>query len=181
MTELQIEHCATIELLSSDFIKYGNQFGAEFEVSSKRHNVMRKPQQLDNERVGKKVIDLTMKPVNDCNIWQIITATDPAAARPVEVEQVSYDAATLMNDVKSTLASRGFLGLREVSSVFKMMDRDNNRQVDAEELERGLANFGLNLNPKQVAIIINYFDRDGSKTISLSEFLRGLRVSNFSF
>lgn len=60
-TELYIEHSATKELLSNDFIDYGNQFGKEYEVSAKRHAVKHKPQQLFNETVGKKVIDLSEK------------------------------------------------------------------------------------------------------------------------
>ena len=68
-TQLVIEHCATKEFLSSDNIKYGNQFGTEFEVSCKRASKLHKGQQLSNETIGKSVIDLANKQVGDQNIW----------------------------------------------------------------------------------------------------------------
>lgn len=64
-TELLVEHCGTKELLSNDFIPYTNSFGTEFEVSAKRQSILNKAQSLDNERVGKKVVNLVMKPVMD--------------------------------------------------------------------------------------------------------------------
>lgn len=68
-TELNVEHCATKELLSNDKISYGNQFGNEFEVSAKRHNVKHKPQQLAGENFGKKTIDLSNQVVSVQNTW----------------------------------------------------------------------------------------------------------------
>lgn len=69
MTELWLEHCATKEYLSNDNIMYGNQFGNELEVSCKKHLVKHKPQQLENEQVGKHVINLSQKDVAVQNIW----------------------------------------------------------------------------------------------------------------
>lgn len=42
-TELWIEHCGTKELLSNDFITWGNQFGKELEVSCKKYMVAQRP------------------------------------------------------------------------------------------------------------------------------------------
>ena len=58
-TELTICHGATKELLSNDNIAYNNQFGKELEVSAKKQNVASRPQQLENESVGKKVVELS--------------------------------------------------------------------------------------------------------------------------
>ena len=53
--------------------------------------------------------------------------------------------------------------------------------MDAEELESGLRDFGINLNTEQVAALVAYFDKDGSKTVIFDEFLTAIRVSyNFS-
>jgi hypothetical protein len=68
-SQLIIEHCATKEFLSSDTIKYGNQFGMECEVSAKSASQKHKPQQLSKESIGKGVIDLSMKSVGDQNAW----------------------------------------------------------------------------------------------------------------
>ena len=51
--------------------------------------------------MGKSVIDLNMKKVGDQNIWQILTAADPAAAEPVAApEALSYDGPTLVADIR---------------------------------------------------------------------------------
>ena len=83
-TELIIEHCATKEFLANDHLQYVNQFGNELEVSAKRYANTQKAQQLANETSGKFVIDTKVKKVQDQNTWQIIMASDPAAAKPVE-------------------------------------------------------------------------------------------------
>ena len=67
--QLIIEHCATKEFLSSDKINYGNQFGMEYEVSAKKAAKCHKAQQLANEMIGKKVVDLSNKVCGDQNIW----------------------------------------------------------------------------------------------------------------
>lgn len=88
----------------------------EFEVSAKRHVVRQKAQQLENESFGKKVIDLSVKPMNDCNKWQIITASDPKAAEPIgEPDALEYDGAQLVQDIRQTLAQRGSMTIRGLS------------------------------------------------------------------
>ena len=78
------------------------------------------------------------KQVEDQNIWQVVTATDPAQAEPVAVEAVSYDGAQLVGDIKALLTSRGSLSLRGVTRMFLIMDDNKNKQLDATELTNGL-------------------------------------------
>lgn len=166
--------------MSNDNIVYGNQFGKELEVSCKKAAVASRPQQLENEQVGKKVINLTEKKIDECNTWMICTADDPAAAEPVAApEELSYDGEQLVSDIRDTLKSRGSMTLRGVARVFRILDDNKNRQLDPIELSDGLRTFGINLNDEQVAVLVGYFDRDNNKTVSLDEFLRALRVSNF--
>ena len=97
--------------------------------------------------MGKSVIDLNMKKCGDQNIWQILTASDPAAAEPVAPpEALSYDGATLVADIRSTLGQRGSLTIRGLAQVFKAIDNDKSKTLDATELENGLRDFGINLN-----------------------------------
>lgn len=138
-TELWIEHCATKELLSNDHITYGNQFGKELEVSCKKHMVMHRPQQLENEQVGKNVVNLSQKDVLQQNIWQVLLATDPAAAEPVAPpKELSMDGAELLAEVKAMLMGRGALSVRGCAQVFKILDKNNNRLIDPQELDEGL-------------------------------------------
>ena len=93
------------------------------------------------------------------------------------VEQVSYDGAQLVGDIKALLTARGSLSLRGVTRMFLIMDDNKNKQLDATELTNGLQTWGINLNDDQIAALVAYFDRDGNKTVSIDEFVRALRVS----
>lgn len=128
--------------------------------------------------MGKSVIDLNMKRVGDQNVWQILTAQDPAAAEPVAPpEALSYDGATLVADIRSTLGQRGSLTIRGLAQVFKAIDNDKSKTLDATELENGLRDFGINLNSEQIEVLIKHFDKDGSKNVNFNEFLTAIRVS----
>jgi Ca2+-binding EF-hand superfamily protein len=61
--------------------------------------------------------------------------------------------------------------------MFKSMDNNKNKKLDAVELETGLRDFGINLNEEQVAVLVKHFDKDGSGQISFNEFLSAIRVS----
>lgn len=102
---------------------------------------------MENESVGKKVIDLTEKRIGEQNVWMVMTADDPAAAEPVAApEELSYDGDQLVCDIRDTLKGRGAMTLRGVARVFRILDDNKNRQLDPAELADGLRTFGINLN-----------------------------------
>lgn len=101
--------------------------------------VMHRPQQLENEQVGKNVVNLSQKDVLQQNIWQVLLATDPAAAEPVAPpKELSMDGAELLAEVKAMLMGRGALSVRGCAQVFKILDKNNNRLIDPQELDEGL-------------------------------------------
>ena len=103
---------------------------------------------------------------------------DPSAAEPVPApEELSYDGATLVRDIRLTLGARGSLTIRGLAQMFKSMDNNRNKTLDAQELEMGLRDFGINLNSEQVAVLVKFFDKDGSGNINFNEFLTAIRVS----
>ena len=61
--------------------------------------------------------------------------------------------------------------------MFKSLDNNKNKTLDASELENGLRDFGINLNGEQIDVLVKHFDKDGTKTISFNEFLQAIRVS----
>mmetsp|Transcript_17697 Transcript_17697/g.29929 ORF Transcript_17697/g.29929 Transcript_17697/m.29929 type:complete len:243 (+) Transcript_17697:295-1023(+) len=127
-TELIIEHCSTKAFLANDNINYGNQFGMECEVSAKRYAVNHKAQQLASETIGKKTIDFSQKRINNQNIWQILTAKDPAAAEPIEApEKVSYEPEVLLNQIRAALARKGLHTIRALAKIFKSADDNKDR------------------------------------------------------
>ncbi|KAK3747591.1 hypothetical protein QZH41_015827 [Actinostola sp. cb2023] len=63
----------------------------------------------------------------------------------------------------------------EHGRVFRIMDDDGNRSLDFSEFKKGLRDYGLILEPKEVKSIFSAFDKDGSGTIDFDEFLISLR------
>lgn len=87
------------------------------------------------------------------------------------------DGAELLGQVKAMLCERGALSVRGCAQVFKILDKNNNRLIDSQELDAGLRDMGVNLVPEQVDCLLKYFDKDGSGQISLQEFMTKIRVS----
>ncbi|KXJ15948.1 Calcyphosin-like protein [Exaiptasia diaphana] len=71
--------------------------------------------------------------------------------------------------------SRGSSGIKGLGRVFRIMDDDGNRKLDFQEFKKGLKDYGLILEPKEVKNIFCAFDKDGSGTIDFDEFLISLR------
>lgn len=61
--------------------------------------------------------------------------------------------------------------------LFRRLDPDGSRALDAAELQRGLAELGLELGAAEAEAVCGRWDRDGSGTLDVGEFLRALRVS----
>ena len=82
-----------------------------------------------------------------------------------------------MADLKAMLYERGSMSVRGVAQVFRILDKNDNRKIDAAELEGGLRQMGINLVEEQVSVLIKHFDNDKSGQINLTEFLTAIRVS----
>jgi len=59
--------------------------------------------------------------------------------------------------------------------VFRAIDNDKSKTLDASELENGLRDFGINLNTEQIEVLLKHFDKDGSKNVNFNEFLSAIR------
>lgn len=71
--------------------------------------------------------------------------------------------------------SRGSAGIKGIGRVFKIMDDDRNRTLDFNEFKKGMRDYGLHLEPKELQEMFSAFDRDGSGLIDFDEFLIALR------
>jgi len=67
------------------------------------------------------------------------------------------------------------MAIRGVGRVFRILDNNRNRQIDAAELMWGLKDFDIHLNEEQTLVLINHFDRDNSGSFNFDEFLVALR------
>lgn len=56
------------------------------------------------------------------------------------------------------------------------MDDNENRSIDLAEFKKGLADFGVTTNEKEIEAAFKQFDKNGSGAIDFDEFIRTLRV-----
>ena len=172
--QVVFEHCATTQLLSNDRIPYRNDFGNEMEVSCMSAATKHKTQMLACEYNGERVRENEHKAINGKNFWNIVLSESAAGAEPV-VAPPRYEGAQMIQDIKETLKRRGAMAIRGIGRVFRILDDNRNRQLDANELMWGLKDFDIHLNEEQVACLIKHFDRDNSGTVNFDEFLVALR------
>jgi len=70
---------------------------------------------------------------------------------------------------------RGARTIRGLGRVFKAIDTDGNRRIDAQEFFVGLNECGCTLDKTQTDILLSHFDTDQDGTVNFDEFLVGLR------
>ena len=100
------------------------------------------------------------------------------SSRGSRVSQASHAEQTfdVVDRVKDVILSRGGAhGIRGLSRVLKIMDDSGDKQLTKDELYYGLRDYGVDLTPREMKVIMTYFDRDKSGTVSFDEFLRGIR------
>ena len=169
-----IEHCATSQLLASDKIAYGNDYGVEYEVSACSHTTNNKTQQLSLEKIGKLTIDQPTKHQLDQNTWFILTATDPSLAEPIP-EPPKRTTKDIIEIIKSKLKDRGLFGIRGLTKLFKSFDKNGNKKIDPEEFSWGLKNFDIFLSDEESKAVIEAFDTNRDGTVSIDEFITAIR------
>ena len=67
------------------------------------------------------------------------------------------------------------MAIRGIGRVFRILDDNRNRQLDAYELKNGLIDYDIHLSDEQVQVLISHFDRNGDGNVNFDEFLRALR------
>lgn len=70
-----LEHAATCQNLSSDFVQYQNEFGSEFEVCCKAMHSRQKMHILYNEVQGSHVRENVHKDTISDNVWTVCMAS----------------------------------------------------------------------------------------------------------
>ena len=75
--------------------------------------------------------------------------------------------------------SRGASGILGLGRMFRLMDDDGNKQLNAEEFQHGLREIGMEITDDEISTLFETFDSDNSGGINLNEFLVHIRVSVF--
>lgn len=73
------------------------------------------------------------------------------------------------------LARGGANGIRTLGSIFRRMDDNQNRALDATELQSGCNDYGLRLTLQDANILLNAMDRRNVGSVNFDDFLLAIR------
>tara|TARA_B110000503_G_scaffold138319_1_gene224285 strand:- start:765 stop:1292 length:528 start_codon:yes stop_codon:yes gene_type:complete len=73
------------------------------------------------------------------------------------------------------MAERGAKTVRGLGRVFKAMDDNGNRKLDANEFYNGLNECGCSLTKEEMDCLLDHFDTDRDGCVNFNEFLVGIR------
>ena len=71
--------------------------------------------------------------------------------------------------------SGGSGGIKGLARTLSVMDNNGDKQLSKEELKYGLANYGIELNLRELDDIFSVFDRDHNGVVSLDELLVAIK------
>jgi len=95
---------------------------------------------------------------------------------PAPVSSGRAGAAELVRQFKDKVLERGgSAGIHSLGRVFRLLDTDDDRRLNAEELQVGLERYGLFMDNSQVEELIGALDKDKSGSIRLDEFLKAIK------
>jgi len=61
------------------------------------------------------------------------------------------------------------------------MDDDGSRSLDFSEFKKGVDEFGIDMDKKEIQAVFDEIDKDGSGTLDFDEFLKAIRVRLFIY
>jgi len=83
--------------------------------------------------------------------------------------------ASLLKDLKASLASHGARGIAGLARKFKIIDDSGNGFLEFPEFKKAMSEHTMSWTNDQLHTIFNYFDKDRSGSIDYDEFLVGIR------
>lgn len=83
----------------------------------------------------------------------------------------------LMARLRDAVLYRGCGGLKQLSVIFRRMDKDFSKRLSVDEFKEGMSHFGLSgvLTNDDIEILFCSFDRDDDLAIDFKEFCTRLR------
>lgn len=95
---------------------------------------------------------------------------------PFELDTVKLLMTIFDTDRSGSITYNEFAGLwkyiQDWQGVFRHFDADRSGSIDEGELSRALSNFGYNLNPRLLHIVVQKFSNSSRGTITFDRFVR---------
>ena len=88
-----------------------------------------------------------------------------------QYSDVRHDNDQLTKMFRQMLAQRGARGIFGIQRIFKIMDDNNNGQLDIQEFWKALCDFRLNISQEECRNLFDKFDTDQSGEISYEELM----------
>jgi len=107
-----------------------------------------------------------------------MTAPDFSYSAPVDAPVYTTEA--MLAEIREKIKARGTLGIRGLARMFKILDKNGNKQIDAEEFFWGLKDFGLDISEADSKKVLSAFDKTRNGTVNFTEFLRAIRGEQLS-
>merc|ERR1712043_126841 len=80
-----------------------------------------------------------------------------------------------MEKFRSKVLERASGSIKGIGRTFRIYDDDGNKNLNLEEFQEGVKDYGLDLTGEEVKELFSTMDKDGSGELSFDEFLIGLR------
>lgn len=81
-----------------------------------------------------------------------------------------------MEQLRQKCLARGAHGIKGIARIFRNMDDDGSRNLNYDEFQKGLNDFGVSLEDESVTkALFDKFDKDKNGQICFDEFLEQLR------
>ncbi|KAG7153919.1 Crustacean calcium-binding protein 23-like 2, partial [Homarus americanus] len=90
-------------------------------------------------------------------------------------EAAANEAGTPLEKLQNLLLTRGYTGILRFGRMFRIVDDDESRTLNLEELGEAIHNFGLEISEDEVGELFSAMDEDGTGTVNYEEFLSKLR------
>jgi Ca2+-binding EF-hand superfamily protein len=84
-------------------------------------------------------------------------------------------AEAVLQKIRTGLTNRGTVSQRGLASVFRNLDNNGNKQIDASEMVDGFRDYGINITKAEAQTVIAQFDQDRSGSMNVDELLRAVR------
>ncbi len=91
-----------------------------------------------------------------------------------------FDIKDLLKELQSKILDRSSAGIKNLTKIFKAMDRNGSGNLDVEDFRWGFIDLGFNLTQEEAKQLLEHFDKDKNGSVNFVEFLQAIKVSDYA-